>query len=118
MKKLISLSTLLFVLSICSAQTNQFNGSEKAKNMEIIVLNNNDSTDGFIKNENLTYKFTYSLNYACKDKINSMALDKLKELASSKGYTHLLIDNEASFRRLNEIRKRNYTAIVVAKAFK
>ena len=117
MKKLLSISIFICAFSIGYAQTNQLKNSEKASNNEIVLLDVDDNTDRFIKSEEIYYKLTYSLNYAGKEKIKAMALDKIKELAFSKGYTHLLIDQEASFRRQNEIRKRNYTVLVTGKAF-
>ena len=85
---------------------------------EIKIITSSDNLDQFSSSEELTLKFTYGLNFAGKEKIKNMALNNFKELAENKGFTHLLIDEEASYKRQHEIGKRKYTVLLVGKAFK
>ncbi|WP_019668819.1 hypothetical protein [Eudoraea adriatica] len=85
---------------------------------EITILTSSDNLDQFTSSEELTLKFTYGLNFAGKKKIKNMALDKFKELTENKGFTHLLINEEASYNRQNETGKRNFSVLLVGKAFK
>ena len=83
-------SILLGVLvssTICATNFNE----ETNKNEDPVVklITAEDSIEYFIKNEDLTIKFVYGLNFAGKEKIKKMALQKFKELANEKGFTHL-----------------------------
>jgi len=85
---------------------------------DVKIITNADNLDQFSKSQEISIKFTHSLNLAGKDKIKKMAIEEFRDLAGSKGFTHLLIDEEASYKRQNEIRKRNYTVLLIGKAFK
>jgi hypothetical protein len=98
-----------------------FNSNTKSlvdQKNEITILTSSDNLDQFSSSKELTLKYTYGLNFAGKEKIKNMALNNFKELAENKGFTHLLINEEASYKRQHEIGKRKYTVVLVGKAFK
>ena len=118
MRKLICFSALLFIVFVNTLQASNDSPNLESQNPEVIVLISNDNTDQFKTNEILTFKYVSSLNFAGKEKIKKQALEKFKKLASSRGYTHIQIDEETSNKKHHEIRKRNYTVVFVGTAYK
>lgn len=91
---------------------------EEKQDPKVVLLKQSDNVDQFTDNESLTLEFVYGLNFAGKKKIKEMAIEKFKEMAGEKGYTHLMINEDDSYKKQYEIRKRNYTVLLVGKAYK
>jgi len=102
--------------TICATNFNE--ETNKNQDPEVKLITADDTVEQFTVNKELTIKFVYGLNFAGKEKINKMVVQKFKELAGAKGFTHLRIDEDASFKKQHELRKRNYTVVLVGKAYK
>lgn len=115
MKKSKCFYVLLVLFIVNTAQSSNKEGVQKP---EIIMLSSEDSLETFEHSEVVTIKYVSSLNFSGKKNIRNQAEAKLKQLARSKGYTHLLINEDALSKKPYELRKRNYTVIVIGYAFK
>lgn len=115
MKKIffVFIGTVMITLNVMHAINNN-----ETKSPDVIVLNTDTEKDHLKEATILTFKYVSSLNFAGKEKIKKQALEKFKAFAKAKGYTYLEIDEKASYKRQNEIRKRNYTVHLVGLAFK
>jgi hypothetical protein len=119
MKKNIFIAVLFSVMLHYSATGSNGNDLLEAdQKTEIEILQSDEDLSKFTKNETVSFRLVYGLNFAAKKKIKQMAFEELKKMASSKGYTHLLIDEKASNKKCQEVRKRNYTVVFVGKAYK
>ena len=92
--------------------------AQQTEENSITVVKSLDDVSDMASSEEFSFKFTHSLNFATAKGIEKMAIEEFKKMAAAKGFTHVYIDEDATGKAPFEMHKRDYTVVVVGKAFK
>ena len=109
---------LLLIASFgCLLNSVYATGSTKSNQpSNLIVVHSEEEVSHLEQNVDIEVEVARSLNLATKTTIEEWGFEKLKEMAISKGFTHLLI-TEKPLTGIS-LRKRNYKVVLRGTAYK
>lgn len=115
MKKIAAILVFFVAFGTAMAQNETSTAQELTKEKVSVVYDTEDVANMEVM-ETLEVTMKESLNMATKSKIEKLCLEALKEEAANKGYSLIMIDENASTKK--KYNKRDYKVTLVAKAYK
>lgn len=115
MRAIISLIVVCGWAFMTSFSNNELSFTINHQDSEIVIVQSEEDVKHLGDKKEFKVEVSKSLNLATAKTIKKMALEKLKEKAASKGFTHLLIGESDEGMSIS---KRNYKVTLTGVAFK